>query len=71
MKAEYSGACWNQLMENESKESLAEMLMDSWPKETLSRIRLETGISKKLPETTRLGIFNRSHVDQKLPKKAE
>jgi hypothetical protein len=28
----YAGACWNQLAENESKESIAEMLIDSMRK---------------------------------------
>lgn len=34
MSDKYAGACWNQLMENESKESIAELYMNS-----LARVR--------------------------------
>ena len=30
MKTKYAGAAWNALMEEETKESIAEMLLDAW-----------------------------------------
>jgi len=41
MKDEYAGAAWNQLMENETKESIAEMLLDTFDENRRLRGRLK------------------------------
>jgi hypothetical protein len=43
MKDKYAGACWNALMEEETKESIAEMFMDA-----LDELRATTKRIKEL-----------------------